>query len=374
MDRRHVLIDDYLSGMFSKKELAERAGVSRPTIDLWIARFEALGREGLADRSSAPHNSPRRTAADVEQLILATRRKHPSWGAKKLRQYLELHRSQLELPARSTINDILDRHGELRKQVARRSDAPRGRTAGGTATAANERWCLDFKGQFLLGNHRYCYPLTVSDEHSRYLLLCHALSSTEGAPVRRQLERLFAEHGLPERIRSDNGSPFAGIGLWGLSRLNVWWTTLGIIHQPSRRGCPQDNGRHERMHRTLKAEATRPPEQTMPRQQRRFDGFRHEYNDERPHEALDGLPPARLWQPSPRALPATIPGPEYPGHYEVRRVGGNGTIKFKNEVRFLSGALDGNDLGLEEIDDGIWSIWLYHRLLGRLELRSGIIR
>jgi putative transposase len=374
MDQRNALIDDFLSRMFSKIELADRYQISRPTVNFWIARFEEFGRPGLIDRSSTPQRVPLRTSTAIETLIVETRRKHPTWGAKKLLQYLVPRNAAVAFPARSTVNDILDRHGLLKRQQRRDRRCPRPPHVSEAVSAANQRWCLDFKGQFRLGNGKYCYPLTVSDEHSRMLLLCHGLANTAGAGVRQQLERLFGAIGLPERIRSDNGSPFGGNGHWGLSRLNVWWAKLGIIYQPSRPGHPEDNGRHERMHRTLKQEATRPPASSFPLQQERFDIFRAEYNTERPHEAHAGATPGSQWQPSARQLPSTLPAAEYPGHFEQRRVNVNGVIKFKRAELFLSETLEGESIGLEETDDGIWSIWFYQRLLGRLNERDGLIR
>jgi len=380
MDQRNSMIDDHLSGMFSISELAQRYGVSRDTVYKWIERFTAEGRSGLDDRSSAPKHCPHRLAPDIEELIVTVRRKHPSWGAKKILQWIERHRLKLKLdasdllPAPSTANDVLGRHDLLQRRSSRQPRQSPDRPLTSAGAAVHDRYAIDFKGQFRLGNGRYCYPLTVTDEHSRYLLVCTALESTEGAPVRTQLERTFSEHGLPERIRSDNGSPFAGNGRWGLSRLNVWWTRLGVRHEPGRPACPQDNARHERMHRTLKQETTRPPQMTMRAQQECFDRFRIEYNDDRPHDALGGQPPGTLWHPSPRPYPSRIAEPEYQQHWEVRRVKANGVIKFKNERRFLSETLCGLQVGLEEIDDDIWNIWLYARLLGRLNSHTGELR
>jgi transposase InsO family protein len=374
MDKRNAMIDDYQSGLFSITELAQRYGVTRDTVYKWTERFSIEGRSGLEDRSSAPKSCPHRLERCVEELILSVRRRHPGWGAKKILQAIALRQPELKLPARSTANDVLGRHALLSKRPQRQPREPSERPVTTTGATANDRFAIDFKGQFRLGNGRYCYPLTMTDEHTRYLLVCTALDSTETGPVRRELERVFRKYGLPERIRSDNGSPFAGNGRWGLSQLNVWWIQLGISHEPGRPACPQDNARHERMHRTLKQETTRPPQMTMRAQQQCFDRFRSEYNDERPHDALGGRPPGMLWQPSMRPYPSRLVAPEYHGHWEVRRVSTNGTIKFKNAERFLSVPLHGLQVGLEEIDDDLWNIWLYARLLGRLNTRTGQVR
>ena len=374
VDQRNALIDDYLSGMYTKLELCERGQITRPTLDKWLDRFDRGGRDALIDQSRRPLSCPHRTDAELEQLIIAVRQKHPHWGAKKILHYLALKDRTRQLPAVSTANDILDRSGLLQKRSRRRSVplAERGRAR--EVTAANQVRAIDFKGQFRLGNGQYCYALTVTDEYARYLLVCEALSSPRLDGVRAKLERSFIEHGLPERIRSDNGRPFAGTGLSSLSRLNVWFTKLGIVHDLSRPGCPQDNGRHERMHRTMGQETTRPPGFDHKQQQTRFDGFRTEFNDERPHQALDGKTPSMLWEPSPRQMPTVLPAPEYAGHLEVRSVGPSGNIKFKGVAIFLSDALVGEHVGLEEVDDGIWSVWFYQRLLARLNERTGELR
>lgn len=373
MDLRLALIKDYASGLYSQTELSERHGICRSTVIKWIVRFEEEGSKGLEDRVSRPKSCPHQTDPSIEQLIVATRKDHPHWGAKKLLQYLVPRNKTLVFPAKSTVNDILDRHNLLVKQPKRRRASTVAARAGSVPDEANARWCIDFKGQFRLGDRRYCYPLTLSDHHSRYLLLCKGLARIDGADVKRQLLRVFRECGLPDRILSDNGPPFVGIGQWGLSRLNVWWIKYDILHERSRPGRPQDNGRHERMHRTLKQETARPPQKTMTRQQNRFDEFQLEFNGERPHDAHDGMTPSSLWQPSNRLLPSSIPTPQYDGHYQVRRVTANGVIKFKREWRFLSETLEGESVGLEEIDDGLWNIWFYQRLLGRLDERTGAI-
>ena len=238
----------------------------------------------------------------------------------------------------------------------------------------NDLWTADFKGHFRTRDGVYCYPLTVADQHTRYLLACHGLLSTKGLGVRPVFERLFREHGLPEAIRTDNGVPFATTGIHGLSQLNVWWLRLGIQHQRSRPASPQDNGAHERMHKTLKAEAIRPPRATLAPQQRAFNRFRAEYNQERPHQFLDGATPASRYRTSPRLYTGTVPPIEYPGHFLVKRITNAGTFRFKKRLLFIANSLKQHTIGLEEVADGIWSIHFCRVLLARLDERDYIIR
>jgi transposase InsO family protein len=352
-------------------ELCERYGISRPTGYELLRRVEAEGQAGLRDRSRAPHACPHQTPADVERRVLALRTKY-GWGAKKLFQALAKRHPRIELPARSTVNAILERHGKLHKRRRRRRWKHPG-VAPLETDHPNQVWPVDFKGQFKTLDAKYCYPLTVTDHFSRMLLLCKGLLSirTEGAkPVFR---RLFREMGLPEAIRSDNGAPFASTGIHGLCELNVWWMKLGIVHQRIRPSSPQENGQHERMHWDLKRETTRPPAANLRGQQRKFDRFQQCYNEERPHDGIEGDLPCERWEPSSRPYPEKILAPEYPSHLEVRRVSAAGTFRLKAKQPFLSNALADEYVGLEEIGDGLWNI-VYHRtLLGRIDERTGRI-
>jgi transposase InsO family protein len=232
---------------------------------------------------------------------------------------------------------------------------------------------VDFKGQFKTRDGNYCYPLTVSDHYSRSVLLCKALPSVKTHGAKPAFRRLFQQVGLPEAIRSDNGAPFASTGIHGLCGLNVWWMQLGIVHQRITPASPQENGAHERMHRELKRETTRPPAQNLRGQQRKFDLFRARYNDERPHEGLAGARPSDRWEPSPRPYPERIVAPEYPDHLEVRRVSTAGTFRLKAAQPFLSHALADQYVGLEEVGDGLWNIVYYRTLLGRIDERTATI-
>jgi putative transposase len=269
-------------------------------------------------------------------------------------------------PAISTVADLLKRHDLVRPRRRRRAIVHPG-TVPIATRAPNDLWTADFKGQFKTRNGIYCFPLTIADQHTRYLLRVHGLLNTRGAGVRPVFERAFREFGLPAAIRTDNGVPFANTGLHGLTQLNVWWLRLGIQHQRIRPASPQENGAHERMHRTLKAETTRPPAADLARQQRAFTAFRREYNDVRPHAALGGDPPAARYLPSPRAYPASLPALEYPGHFLVKRVTHAGTIRFQDRLLFLANALKEHHVGLEESDNGIWSLYLGSVLLGKID-------
>ncbi len=369
--QRRGFVADYESGQWSMTALCERYGISRPTGYALLQRVEVEGEAGLRDRSRAPQSCPHRTPAEVERLILGLRAKY-GWGAKKLLQALEKRHPRLELPARSTVNAILERHGKLHKRRRRRRWKHPGAVPLET-DHPNQVWPVDFKGQFKTLDAKYCYPLTVTDHFSRMLLLCKGLLSirTEGAQP--AFRRLFREVGLPEAIRSDNGVPFASTGIHGLCELNVWWMKLGIVHQRIRPSSPQENGQHERMHWDLKRETTRPPAANLRGQQRKFARFQQCYNEERPHDGIDGDLPCERWEPSPRTYPVKILPPEYPSRLEVRRVSAAGTFRLRAKQPFLSNALADEYIGLEEVGDGLWDIVYYRTLLGRIDERTGRI-
>jgi len=370
-EQRRAFVHDHESGQWSMTELCQRYGVTRPTGYLWVERYRDEGDAGLAERSRAARECPHRIPRDLERRILALR-DHYGWGAKKLLLVLARRQPEVAWPARSTVNAILDRHGKLRKKRRRTKWSHPGATPLESGRA-NQVWPADFKGQFKTRDGRYCYPLTVTDHYSRKLLVCRALPSvrTEGAkPVFR---RLFREVGLPEAIRTDNGAPFASTGIHGLCELNVWWMKLGIVHQRIRPSSPQENGQHERMHRDLKRETTRPPATNLRGQQRKFDRFRARYNEERPHDGIDGAVPEERWEPSPRSYAERIERPQYPSHLEVRRVSAAGTFRLKAKQPFLSNALADEHIGLEEVGDGLWNIVYYRTLLGRIDERTARI-
>lgn len=345
--------------------LCREFGISRKTAYKWEERFDQDGLEGLKERSRAPHAPARETPEEIRELLIAARKSHPTWGPRKLKAWLENEDESLDLPYPSTIGDLLKREGLVQPRRRRQRALSGSFTKPAGIEEPNQEWNADFKGEFRLGNGRYCYPLTLSDAYSRYLLGIRALEGTAGAGTRPFFERAFREFGLPLRLRTDNGSPFAGTGLGRLSVLSVWWIRLGILPVRGRPHHPQDNGRHERMHRTLKAETTRPPAPQSRSQQRRFDAFLREYNQERPHEALGQQPPARLYRASIRPFPKVLPEPEYPSHYETRKVC-RGEFTWHSRSVFVGQSLDGERIGLVEIDDGLWRVYFASMELGVL--------
>lgn len=359
LEERKRFIEDWLRAGVATNvaALCRLYGISRRTGYKWLERFRQGGWPELEDRSHAAHRQPRRIPEPVERRLLEARRRHPSWGPKKLRAWLESKEPKTSWPAASTIGEALKRAGLVRGRKRMRRLAEAAPSPLREPEAPNDLWTIDYKGQFRTGDGVWCYPLTVVDGYSRFLLNCTAHVGTSYAEARRGLEQLFLERGLPRRIRSDNGSPFASIGAGRLSRLNVWWLKLGIAVERIEPGKPQQNGRHERMHRTLKAETVRPPAGDRRRQQRRFDRFRQEYNQERPHEALGQRPPAAFYAPATRAYPSELADLDYPGHWERRRVRHDGRIKFLGKKYFLSEALARELVGLVEVDEAIWQIW-----------------
>jgi len=373
VEQRERFIADLTFGLFSVLELCARYGVSRKTGYKWIERFEEEGRHGLEDRSRAPKTCPHRIDPLVARTICDARRRHTTWGPKKILQWMELRFPAMALPAVSTAGDLLVRRGLVKKRRRRHTYQHPG-VVPAVTTAPNDIWAADFKGQFKTRNGIYCYPLTITDLHTRYLLACHGLLSTKAEGVFPVFHRAFREFGLPSAIRTDNGVPFATNGIHGLSQLNVWWIRLGIQHQRILPASPQQNGKHERMHKTLKAEATIPPCSNLHSQQSRFDSFQDEFNQERPHDALGGKTPTSLYVASKRFYDGKIPPYEYPAHFIIKRVTNAGTFRLKHHLLFIANALKQNLIGLEETDDGVWSIYLCNVLLARLDERDFIIR
>ncbi len=369
MTERARFIADLESKLYTMTELCERYGISRKTGYKWAERFVAEGLRGLEDRSRAPKSCPHQSEAHVVEALVAARHKHPRWGPRKLLKILSKRHPEWSWPAASTAGQILKRHGLVSARRRRKPPQP-GRRPHLEVTSPNDLWTCDFKGQFRTGDRRYCYPLTIADHLSRYLLGCQGQLSTATAGARSLFERVFRENGLPKAMLSDNGGPFSSPALGGLSRLSVWWIKLGIQPLRIERGKPQQNGAHERMHRTLKAETTRPPAANLAEQQISFDAFRKQFNEERPHEALDQRPPAEFYAPSPRSYPDPLPQVAYPGHFEVRKVRRNGMIKWQGSDLFLSEVLAGESVGLEEVDDGIWSLHFSAQLLARFDERN----
>lgn len=369
MDQRIQFTNDYMTGDFNKRELCDAYGISRPTGDKWIQRYAQQGVEGLKERCRAPHTHPNATPESIAQRIIEMKLAHQSWGPKKVVDRLRAIEPSTRWPADSTAGEILKRAGLVKPRVVRRRVAPDSQPFG-DCRQANQTWSADFKGDFRLGDGRRCYPLTISDNHSRFLLQCRGLHRTGSAAVRPWFEWVFREYGLPRAMRTDNGAPFASLALGGISVLSKWWIQLGIRPERIRPGTPSQNGRHERMHRTLKDAALQPPGACLVAQQRQFDTFVYEYNWERSHEALERKTPGSLHQASTRPYPAKVQPVEYDSEFTVRRVRHNGEIKWRGRLLYVSGILAKEPIGLRPIDEDQWELcYSFHRL-GILDSRT----
>ena len=369
MEQRLQFVREYETELFTMTELAAEYGISRKTGYKWLERYDADGVDGLRDHSRRPHQSPQATDRDVVETVMALRRRHPRWGAKKLLAVAARRDPRVAWPSRSTVCTWLQRHGLVQPRQ-RRARSPRTPAAAlAPITRVNEVWTTDFKGEFRTGDGVYCYPLTLRDGCSRFVLRCDGLLGRTVEATQRRFARAFAEYGLPDRIRSDNGGPFASPGLGGLSTLSVWWLRLGIIPERIAPGHPEQNGSHEQFHRVLKADTARPPAPNCAAQQQRFRRFTREYNEERPHESLDDQPPATRYAPSRRALPSRVPSVEYPGHMDVRLVASNGDVSWAGERLFIASALAGQPVAFEEVDDGFWTLHFGSVALARYDAR-----
>lgn len=353
MDERMQFVADYLKEHRTVAQLCRDYGISRKTGYKWIMRYEVAGWSGIRELSRAPHTQPHVTPAAIQARLVQQRLQHPHWGPRKVVQVLAKTDPATAWPARSTVGAILDRHGLVVKRRRRRRTPPSPSPLQ-RAGAPNDVWATDFKGWFRTQDGTRIDPLTLSDLASRYLLRCEALRGATFAHVQPVFVAAFREFGLPAVMRSDNGPPFASVGLAGLSPLAVWWVRLGIRPERIAPGHPEQNGRHERLHRTLKQATAKPPHRTRRAQQRAFEMFRQEYNQERPHEALAMETPAHDYQPSARPYPRRLPEIEYPGSYQVRRVRSNGEIKWCGRQVFVSEALIGEPVGLLEVGQDLW--------------------
>jgi len=367
VDERIRFVMDVERGEMSKAALCRRFGISRPTGDKWLARYEELGLGGLVDASRAASRHPNETPEELSELIVALRRRHRLWGPKKLRVLLERRYPSIPWPACSTIGEILRRAGLTSPRRRRRRTPPYSQPFA-ACDGPNAVWCGDFKGWFRTGDGERCDPLTISDGHSRYLLRVQGMRETKAEPVRALFEATFRQYGLPGAIRTDNGSPFASRGLGGLSRLSVWWLKLGIVPERIEPSHPEQNGRHERMHLTLKQATASPPAKDFRRQQAAFDRFRKEFNELRPHEALGQKCPASVYACSGREYREVSPM-DYPAGMEVRSVKGNGVFSWRGQVVFLGEALGRERVGLAEVADGCWAVYFGRLPLGIVDER-----
>lgn len=364
MTERIRFVLDHERQFYSMTELCQRYGVSRKTGYKWLHHFNEGGPEAMADRSRRPHSCPHRTPDHCVEAILEKKRRHPSWGAKKIVPTLRSRYPDEPWPAISTGSAILERHGLVKPRRRSRKRGHQGRPDT-PMDKPNAVWTIDFKGHFRTRDGVYCYPLTLADGHSRFILGCQGFLSPCHDSTKKTLTRLFREFGLPRIIRSDNGTPFASSAIGRISKLSVWWIKLGIYPELIEPAHPEQNGRHERMHRTLKAETARPPAGNLAAQQRRFNRFRTEYNEERPHEALGQETPASVYRPSDRPFPEKEPTTEYPGHFEIRRVSRNGGIRWNSRWVNVSHVLATELVGFEEVDDDLWNVYFGPVWLGR---------
>jgi transposase InsO family protein len=363
LEERKVFIEDWQLAEGSFAELCRKYGISRQTGYKWVDRFEVQGLTGLEELSRAPHASPQIMSQEVRTRIVALREQHPRWGPRKLRAWLSHHDGDVLWPATSSVGALLRREG-LTQGRRKRHRTVRYSEPLAHAIGANQVWCTDFKGWFLCGDGKRCDPLTMSDAFSRYLLRCRSVEKTDGPHVRAIFESAFREWGMPESIRTDNGSPFATQAPGGLSRLNIWWMRLGIRHERIEPGCPQQNGRHERMHSTLKQETAAPPAGNLRQQQEAFVRFQEEYNHQRPHEALGYQTPASVYVASSREYPARLPELEYPRGAILRKVNEDGRLRWTNRRAFVSKVLGGEYVGLQPVDDGFYEVYFGGLLLG----------
>jgi transposase InsO family protein len=368
MDERTKFVGRILEGE-KIAPLCREFGISRVTGHKIWNRYLQDGNNGLYNKSRRPNKHPNQTPFEVENLIVRLKQEKPTWGAPKIRERIHNKYPSIKLPSTSTVHCILDRHDLV---------SPRKRRAKFKATASylsnptepNSLWCTDFKGQFRMRNQEYCYPLTLTDYASRFLITCESLSSTAESPCFPIYEQAFKEHGLPEAIRSDNGGPFAcGNSLWNFTKLSVWWVRLGIRIERIEPGNPQQNGRHERMHRTLKAEATQPARGNLLQQQETFDLFKEEYNYDRPHQSLDMKCPGDVYLKSPRIYRG-LPDVTYPGYDKTLLISNCGRICLRDLKVHISRAFGNQPIGLKAVDQGVWQVDFMSYTLGYFDEQS----
>jgi len=369
MEEKLRFVFEHERGEWSMKDLCERYEIARETGYFWLRRYRELGIEGLKEKSRARQGHENQTLAEIEEMVLDLRRAHMSWGPRKLKRVLERDEPGRKWPARSTMGEMLKREGLVVGRRKRLRTAPYTEPLG-HADRPNRVWCADFKGWFRTGDGRRIDPLTISHAHRRYLLKCQAVAKTDTSRVQAVFEAAFREYGMPEAIRTDNGAPFASTALAGLSRLAVWWMKLGIVAERIAAGHPEQNGRHERMHRTLKQEVAQPAAANWREQQRAMERFRQEYNQVRPHEALGMQTPAVVYEPSPRSFPARVTAPEYPDDMLVRQVKHHGQFRWKKQDVFLTEVLWGEPVGLLAEDDRWYTVYFARFPMARFDSRQ----
>ena len=372
MEEKLRFIVEYEQRERTMTELCERYQIARETGYVWVRRYRAIGLEGLLERSRARQGQENQTPKDIERMVLELRQAHMRWGPRKLKRVLKDNEPGRVWPAASTIGELLKREGLIVARKKRRRTAPYTEPLA-HADGPNRVWCADFKGWFRTGDGERIDPLTITDAHSRYLFRCQAVEKMDTARVQAIFEAVFREYGLPERIRTDNGAPFASRALAGLSRLAVWWMKLGIVVERIEAGHPEQNGRHERMHRTLKQETAMPPAGSRREQQRAMDKFREEYNQVRPHEALGMETPASVYEASPRRYPTVLPEVEYPETMLVRSVNHKGEFSWKKQHVFVSEVLWGERIGFLPVDDHRYTVYFARFPIARFDTRHAYL-
>lgn len=367
-DEKVKFIGDNLKKEFDFSELCRRYGITRPTGYALVKRFEQESVEAFEEKSRAPHHIPHKTDREIEKVLIDLKHRYPSWGPKKIRDYLIAEDMEETVIAASTIGDIYKRHGLVKPRRTRKR-VPAHTEPLKHCKQSNDVWSADFKGHFRLKDNSYCYPLTITDNYSRFLLLCQSLKSPTCDNTIKYFEKVFIEYGLPCVIRTDNGQPFCGMGLGGLTRLSIWFLKLGIMPERIALGCPEQNGRHERMHKTLKAETIIPKTKTFRQQQNIFNRFIEEYNTQRPHQALEGKRPVEVYRKAKREYPTKLDEVYYPDNYIIRKVKHNGDIKFAGKRYFISELLHQEPAGLEPIDENRATIYFAKLKLGIIDAR-----
>jgi putative transposase len=350
-------------GEHSMTELCDLFEISRKTGYKWLLRYRQYGPAGLNDFSRAPHTIPHKAPDDVVQFVRDTMNKHPYWGGRKVRDYAYKIAPDLEMPSETTVSSIIFREGLKKNKQKRKRPGHPGKPIFPTEEI-HDLWTTDFKGEFKTLNGEYCYPLTIMDEHTRFIIEIKGFPAINQEKVMNVFKDAFKKHGKPKAIKSDNGAPFASIGIARLSKLSAWWIKLGILPVLTQPASPGQNSYHERMHKTLKEETAIPPARDLAAQNRKFRMWMEEYNFDRPHESLNGDFPCEYYEPSPRKFDPAISRIKYPQHFEVRRVSRNNCMRWKNNYISIGSVLNDEYLGLEPIADGIWAVWFSWKRIG----------
>lgn len=366
MDERIQFIMLCQKGLHSMVELCDLFGISRKTGYKWLKRYRKYGAPGLLERSRAPHEIPHKSNKEVVKFIRRTMKRHPFWGGRKVRYYAQKKRPDLAMPSETTVSNIILREGLRRRKPKRKKPGHPGKPIYITKEP-NDLWTTDFKGEFKTRDGRYCYPLTIMDEHTRFIIEIKGLRSMKQKPVMQVFKDVFKQYGLPRAIKSDNGNPFASTGISRLSKLSVWWIKLGILPVLIEPGSPGQNAYHERMHKTLKEETTYPADANLSIQNRTFKQWMDEYNYDRPHEYLNNNFPCEYYEPSSREYPIHRLGVKYPDHFEIRRVSATSAIRWHSQYVSVGSVLIGEHLGLEPICDGIWAVYFSWKRIGFLD-------